>query len=158
MSQSDKKSSFKDALSFLQHDHDTVKALFEEFEKSGEKAFAKKKKLAEEICFELTVHTTLEEELFYPQVEKEIKELEGLLKEASVEHKSAKALIAEIQEMAAEDSLFNAKVKVLSEQISHHVQEEEEEMFPKVRSSNMDITKLLDKLVIRKENLTAKVV
>lgn len=158
MSQSDKTSPFKDALSFLQHDHDTVKTLFEEFEKLGEKAFAKKKKLADEICFELTVHTTLEEELFYPQVEKEIKALDGLLKEASVEHQSAKVLIAEIQQMGAEDSLFEAKIKVLSEQINHHVQEEEEEMFPKIRSSNMDITKLLDKLIMRKENLTAKAV
>lgn len=150
-------SSCKDALLMLVHDHTTVKEKFEQFEALGEKAFVSKKKLADEICFELTNHTMLEEELFYPAVRHEIKEVEALVDKALVEHGCAKALITEIQVMAAEDSLFDAKVKALSEQIAHHVMEEEQEMFPKVKESNLDLVNLYEKMVIRKKHLSTQV-
>ena len=105
-----------DAL--LKDDHRTVEELFEQFEKaSGE---GRKQKLAQQICLELSVHATIEEEIFYPACEGKIEE--DLLKEAYVEHDGAKVLIAQIQAGDGQsDEYFDAKVKVLQEQIEHHV-------------------------------------
>jgi hemerythrin-like domain-containing protein len=150
------RSSFKDAISLLLHDHEVVKTKFEEFDKLGEKAFVSKKKLADEICFELINHTTLEEALFYPTVRHELKGVESLVDKAVVEHESAKTLITEIQAMSAEDHLFDAKVKVLAEQIGHHITEEEQELFPKVKKANIDLVGLCDKMVIRKKHLLSQ--
>ncbi len=146
----------KDAIALLIDDHKKVKAAFKEFEGLGDHAFVSKKKLADEICLALTKHTQAEEEIFYPAVRKAVKEGGDLVDEAVVEHASAKELIAQIQAMSAEEDLFDAKVKVLSEQIDHHVKEEEEEMFPKAK-------KVLDKetetaLVEQMEAFKAKAV
>src|SRR5688572_33469366 len=113
-----------DAVALLKADHEKVAGLFESFEKaSGD---GKKQKIAEEICMELSVHATIEEEIFYPACEGKVEE--DLLKEAFVEHDGAKVLIAEIQAGDGQtDDFFDAKVKVLQEQIEHHVEEEEKD-------------------------------
>jgi len=109
-----------DAIALLKEDHRSVEKLFKDFE--GAKGDGRKERLARQICLQLTVHTTIEEEIFYPACEGKIEE--DLLKEAYVEHDSAKLLIAEIEAGNGEsDDFFDAKVQVLSEQIEHHVKE-----------------------------------
>jgi len=139
-----------DAVTLLTQDHENVKALFEQFEASGEKAYASKKKLATKICLELTKHATAEEEIFYPAVRAIGDDAEDLIDEAQVEHASAKELIAQILSMDPHDELFDAKVKVLSEQIEHHVQEEESEMFPKAQQAGLDLVSLGEAIEMRK--------
>jgi hemerythrin superfamily protein len=104
----------------------------------------------------LTVHATVEEEIFYPAA-REIVEEQDLLDEAEVEHASAKDLIAQIQDMQPEEDLFDAKVKVLGEYIAHHVKEEEKELFPKVRRSKLDLHALGAEMLARKQELMAEV-
>ena len=89
----------------------------------------------------MTVHTQIEEEIFYPAAREAIEKSE-LIDEAIVEHGSAKQLIAEIEEMDTGDELYDAKVKVLGEQVRHHVEEEEDELFPGIESSELDLEAL----------------
>jgi hemerythrin superfamily protein len=112
--------------------------------------------LAERICAMLTVHATIEEEIFYPAA-REAEVENDLLDEARVEHASAKDLIAQIQGMGPADDLYDAKVTVLGEYIDHHVQEEEGEMFPKCRRANMDLAGLAAALADRKAELMAEI-
>jgi hemerythrin superfamily protein len=140
----------RDAIELLTEDHENVKALFQQFEQAGDKAYASKKKLATQICFELTKHATAEEELFYPAVRAAGGENEDLVDEALVEHASAKELIAQILAMDASDELFDAKVKVLSEQIDHHVEEEEGQMFPRAKKAKLDLVALGEAIDARK--------
>lgn len=142
----------QDAIALLTEDHENVKALFEQYEELGDRAHVSKHKLALQICEELTKHTMIEEEIFYPAVRKAIKE-EDMMDEAIVEHASAKDLIAQIQSMEPTDDLFDAKVKVLSEMIDHHVEEEETEMFPKVRKAKLDLEELGEAMAARKEQI-----
>src|SRR6185295_15095673 len=112
----------RDAIALLKDDHRKVELLFEQFEKA--RGDGRKEALAREICLELSVHTALEEEIFYPACEGKVDE--DLLKESYVEHDAAKVLVAEIDSGAGEsDEFFDSKVKVLQEEIEHHVQEEE---------------------------------
>ena len=143
-----------DALGLLMADHEHVKDLFEQFEDLTDRAVVSKKKLADEICMELTNHTTVEEEIFYPAVRAAGKEFEDMIDEALVEHGSAKQLIADIQAMDPGDDLYDATVKVLSEMIDHHVQEEEGELFPKVRNAKLDLDELGQQMADRKEELS----
>ena len=115
----------QDAIALLKQDHRTVEELFEQFEKaSGD---GRKQKLAEQICLELSVHAQIEEEIFYPACEGKVEE--DLLKESYVEHDGAKVLIAElINGGPKEDEYYDAKVKVLQEEIEHHVEEDEKRM------------------------------
>jgi hemerythrin superfamily protein len=131
-----------DAIALLTADHEKVSGLFEEYERLGARATASKKKIATQICLELTKHATAEEEIFYPAVRAASKDAEDLVDEASVEHASAKDLIAQILGMEPGDALYDAKVKVLSEYIKHHVGEEEGEMFPKARQLGLDLAAL----------------
>ena len=147
---------FKDAVTMLEHEHETVKAMFKKFEALGEHAYVGKKNLANEICSALSKHCIIEEEIFYPAVRHISKEGPVLVNEAVVEHASAKELIAQIQSMSAEDVLFNAKVKVLSEQIEHHVKEEEKDMFPQARKSHIDLLSLRDQMLDRKDQLSGE--
>lgn len=149
------KSAPDDAISLLMEDHELVKHLFEQFDNLGERAMVSKKKLATEICTELTKHTMVEEEIFYPAVRGAGKEFEDMIDEALVEHGSAKQLIADILALEAGDELFDAKVKVLSEQIEHHVQEEEGELFPKVRKTRLDLVALGQQMAERKGEIPA---
>jgi hemerythrin superfamily protein len=143
-----------DAVALLTEDHEHVKTMFEEYEGLGERAFASKKKLSTKICTELTKHATAEEEIFYPAVQAAGKEEGELVDEATVEHASAKDLIAQIMAMEASEDLFDAKVKVLSELIEHHVKEEEEEMFPKARKAGLDLVALGAQIAERKAQIT----
>ena len=148
----------KDACDFLDADHKAVKKMFMEFEaltESGGNTKEKKRVLAEKICTELTVHTQIEEEIFYPAIRKAIKD-DLLMNEAEVEHTSAKDLIAQIQEMNPGDPLFDAKVTVLGEYIDHHVKEERTEMFPKARATKVDLVALRDALQARKEEIMSE--
>ena len=148
----------KDACDLLDADHKAVKALFKEYESLSEsrsRSTAKKRQLADQICKELTVHATIEEEIFYPAVRKAIKD-NALLNEATVEHASAKDLIAQIKAMDPADELFDAKVTVLGEYIDHHVKEERTEMFTKARASQLDLISLAEQLQQRKQELMAQ--
>ena len=143
-----------DAVALLKADHKKVAGLFEDYESaSGD---GKKQKIAEEICMELTVHATIEEEIFYPACEGKVEE--DLLKEAYVEHDGAKLLIAEIEAGSPSDEYYDAKVKVLSEQIEHHVEEEEqrvEGMFAQAKKAGVDMDALGEQLAARKAELIA---
>ena len=150
-----------DACSLLDTDHKNVKKMFtayEELTKSkAASASQKKRELADQICMALTVHTRIEEEIFYPAVREAIRETD-MLDEAEVEHASAKELIAQIQHATDLDDKFDAKVKVLGEYIDHHVKEERNEMFPKARASKLDLVAMREQLATRKEELMAEMV
>lgn len=142
----------KDAIALLKEDHREVEQLFEQFEKaSGD---GRKEKLARQICRELTVHAQIEEEIFYPACEEKVEE--DLLKEAYVEHDAAKVLISEIESGEPSDEFFDAKVKVLKEEIEHHVEEEEKRMeglFSQARKAGLDMDSLGEQLATRKGEL-----
>ena len=148
------KSNSQDAIELLTADHEKVKGLFEQFEKVSDRSKVNKKKFADQICLELTVHAQIEEEIFYPAVRAATKD-NDMLDEAIVEHASAKDLIAQIREMDPGDDLYDAKVKVLAEQIEHHVSEEEEEMFEQARESKLDLAALGEEMAMRKDELLA---
>ena len=140
----------KDAIALLKEDHRAVEKLFKDFE--GAKGEGRKEKLARQICLELSIHTKIEEEIFYPACDGKVDE--DLLKEAYVEHDAAKLLVAEIEAGSGQsDDFFDAKVQVLSEEIEHHVQEEEKELFPQVRKADLDIKGLGEQLATRKKEL-----
>ena len=143
----------QDAIALLKADHRAVEELFEKFEKaSGD---GRKQALAEEICLELSVHAQIEEEIFYPACEGKVEE--DLLKESYVEHDGAKVLIAEIIKGGPSDEFYDAKVKVLQEEIEHHVEEEEkrkEGLFAQARKAELDMDALGQELAARKLELT----
>jgi hemerythrin superfamily protein len=143
----------QDAIALLTADHREVADMFEQFDQLGDRATTSKEKLKDKICKALIAHTTIEEEIFYPAVREKIEEGEDMVDEAVVEHASAKDLIKQLQEMAPDDELYDAKVKVLGEQIDHHVKEEEKEMFPKVRKSGLDLLALGQEMALRKQEL-----
>ena len=146
----------QDAIALLKADHRTVEDLFEQFEKA--KGDGRKQKLALEICKELTIHTIIEEEIFYPSIEGKVEE--DLLKESFVEHDAAKVLIAEIEAGEPSDEFYDAKVKVLKEEIEHHVEEEEkpkEGLFAQTREADIDLKALGEQLAARKEELMAEI-
>jgi hemerythrin-like domain-containing protein len=155
-SKSSRSSGATDAIELLMDDHKKVKKLFKEFEKLAKAQDVDGKvEIANEICEELTMHTTIEEEIFYPAARAAIGE-EDMVNEAIVEHASAKDLIAQIREMSGDDEMYDAKVKVLSEYIDHHVEEEEKEMFPKAKKAKMDLEGLGVQLMERKEELVTE--
>lgn len=144
----------QDAISVLKQDHKKTKDAFEKFHELGTKAYKTKKNLADQICKELLVHTKIEEEIFYPEFQKAVKSSKGLLNEAKVEHDSAKNLIDQILKMDANEELFDAKVTVLSEYVSHHIEEEEKEMFPLMKKAGVDLEHLGRRLEERKKQLS----
>lgn len=145
-----KSSGRSDAISLLKADHANVKDLFEQFEAA--RTAKQKVKLAQTICHELTVHTTIEEEIFYPAAREALAE-DGMLDEAAVEHQTAKDLIEQIENGQPGEDMWEAKVKVLSEYINHHVEEEEKEMFPQVKKTDLDLKELGAQLAERKQEL-----
>jgi hypothetical protein len=142
-----------DAIALLKADHRKVEGLFEQFEKaSGD---SRKQAIAEQICNELKIHTAIEEEIFYPAFEGKIEE--DTLTEAYVEHDGAKVLVNDIVAASPADDFYDAKVHVLSEEIEHHVKEEEapsEGMFAQCRKTDVDLVALRDKMMARKQALT----
>ena len=131
-----KKSSGTDAIALLMADHKEVKAMFKEFEsmKKGDSSDEEKGELVQRICTALTIHATIEEEIFYPAVREAIDDVD-LMDEADVEHAGAKDLIAQLESASPGDDHYDAKVTVLGEMIDHHVKEEEGEMFPKAKKA-----------------------
>src|SRR5262249_25589987 len=126
-----------DAIALLKADHRAVEALFAQYEKA--RGQAQKATLAEKICLELSVHTTIEEEIFYPACRGEIED--DVMDEAYVEHDGAKLLIAELMAGSPDEAFYDAKVKVLSEMIKHHVKEEEQRdgMFAQAKKADVDL-------------------
>ena len=143
-----------DAIAALMADHRKVQGLFKKFKKAkeGDEAGADKAALVRQICTELKIHAAIEEEIFYPAVREQIDD-DDLMDEALVEHAGAKELIAQLEEMQPEDDLYDAKVTVLGEQIDHHVQEEEGEIFPKAKKAKVDTADLGAQLAARKAEL-----
>src|SRR5215208_1103480 len=131
------------AIDLLEEDHRLVEGFFEEYEDL--EAATEKGQLGLKICLALQVHAQIEEEIFYPAACEAIKQDE-LIDEAIVEHAAAKQLIAEIEGMDASDELYDARVKVLGEQVSHHIEEEEDKLFRQVKSSELDLVALGKKM------------
>jgi len=144
-----------DAIDLLKQDHDHVEKAFKEFEKMDRQDAEACRRLIERVCEELSVHTTLEEEIFYPAVREGIDD-EDLMNEAAVEHETARMLIEQLQNMAPDDPNYFATFTVLGEYVRHHVKEEQNEMFPAARKSGIDLAALGERLRARREELTAQ--
>ena len=151
----DTSSTDRDAITLLTDDHEEVRQLFEQYQEFAEDAAADdeaKRTLAEEICTMLTVHATIEEEIFYPAARDALDD-DSLLNEAEVEHQAAKDLIEQIQNSDPGDPLYDAQVKVLGEYVNHHVEEEEGQLFPLVQQTDIDLDALGAELSARQEEL-----
>ena len=142
--------SVPDAVAMLKAEHAAVDELFKKFEKSRKDEV--KQKLADEIRRELTIHATIEEEIFYPAMREALDD-QDLLDEADVEHAGAKDLIARIRAGSPGASHWDAMVIVLGEYIRHHVKEEQKEMFPKAKASGADLKELGGRLAARRAEL-----
>jgi hemerythrin superfamily protein len=150
-----KTKSSTNAITSLKADHQNVKGLFDEFEKTAERAT--KITIVSEALEELSLHATLEEELFYPAVREEIDDDDGLMNEADEEHHVAKILIAELDEMDGTESHYDAKFTVLAENVRHHIKEEEENMLPKAQKTEIDFDALGAKCSAERKNCSARV-
>jgi hemerythrin superfamily protein len=139
------------AIQLLTADHRKVEDLFEEFESATRKD--RKAKIAQQICQELLVHTQIEEQAFYPEAQDALGDEADLVDEAQVEHASVKWLIQNIQD-EPESDLFEARVTVLKEYVDHHVKEEEKQMFPKIKKSDLDLEELGESMLELKERIT----
>lgn len=144
----------QDAVQLLSNDHAEVSALFKKYDKLAEaNAQASDRQAhAEQICTLLTIHTTIEEEIFYPAARAAGVD-HSLMDEADVEHAAAKDLVVQIRAMTPDENHYDAKVKVLGEQIEHHVKEEQDEMFLKCRAAGMELSELGKALAARKDQL-----
>jgi len=145
-----------DAIAILTEDHDKVKRLFEQFatlhaDDEDEEAAA----IAKQICQELTIHATVEEEIFYPEMRDELED-EDMLDEAEIEHSVAEELIAQIESMEPSDDKYAARVTVLGEYVTHHIEEEQNEMFPKAKEAEIDMETLGERILARKEELKSE--
>ena len=141
-----------DALKLLSADHREVEALFEKFEKASRDGT--KEKIAKQICTELKIHAQIEEEIFYPALRGKISDDD--LDEAIVEHDGAKVLINDIEAGSPDDDFYDAKVKVLQEEIEHHVKEEEKQrdnIFTQARKTDVDLVALGEQMAARKQEL-----
>ena len=143
-----------DAIKLLKADHKEVSGLLEKYE-NGRLSKDRKVAVAKQICMALSVHAQIEEEIFYPAArEASVRDGEDLLDEAEVEHGSIKDLVSAIENASPDDDeLFDARVKVLGEYVKHHVKEEENELFPKIRKSDMDLEGVGAQLAARKKEL-----
>lgn len=136
----------------LRADHKRVADLFADYEKTS--STAKKKDIVSTICTELSVHAQVEEEIFYPAVKQALKDRE-LVPEATIEHATLKDLIAQVEGIEPDGEMFDAKIKVLSEYVKHHVKEEHTEMFPKAKKTQLDMRALGAQMAARKGELLA---
>jgi len=122
-----------DAITLLKDDHKTVEQLFRRYEKAGDRAHAEKRNIVERFTEALSVHAAIEEQLFYPVVRATVPGTEDMALESLEEHHIVKWVLSELEHMEPEDERFDAKVTVLIENVRHHVKEEEQDFFPKVR-------------------------
>jgi hemerythrin-like domain-containing protein len=144
-----------DAISMLMEDHKKVQKLFRDFEKAHEADDSEAcQQIVQRACAELEVHTTLEEELFYPAAREALGEDEELIDEAEVEHQSAKELIAQLGAMGPQDQKYAATFTVLAEYVKHHIKEEERELFPKLKKAKLDVDSLGEEMQAQKRVLT----
>ncbi len=142
------------AIELLEADHRKVEGLFEQYEAEKEGDDDTKRAIAQRICGELTVHAQVEEELFYPWLRENLEEDDmEMLEEAYIEHAGAKDLIAQIKSATEIDATFDAKVKVLSEYIKHHVKEEENEIFEEVAEKRDELDEVGQEMAARKAEL-----
>jgi len=144
-----------DAIALLKEDHRKVEDLFEKFDKARDAG--RKQSLAQEICMELSIHAMIEEEIFYPACKSKVED--DLISESYVEHDGAKVMIAELLAGSPDDEFYDAKMSVLSEEIKHHVKEEEkpgEGVFAQARASGLDMVGLAERLKARKQELMTK--
>ena len=146
----------QNAIDLLKSDHQDVTKLFEQFEKASDGS-AKKADIVEKICKALKVHAEIEEEIFYPAARAALEQDdEDVMDEAEVEHSTIKSLVEQLEDSHPGDELFDAKVKVLCEYVNHHVKEEEAQMFPKVKKTDLDLDDLGQELAARKAELMAE--
>jgi hemerythrin superfamily protein len=143
------------AFDLLEQDHREVEEWFDEFDELKDSDEKRKTELAEKICLALKVHAQMEEEIFYPQA-REATEDNDLIDEAVVEHATVKNLIGEIEAMEVGEELYDAKVRVLGEMVKQHIKEEEEELFPELQSTKMNLDAVGKELAERKEELMSK--
>jgi hemerythrin superfamily protein len=141
-----------DAIDLLKQDHDRVEKAFKEFEKMDRQDTEACRRLIERVCEELTVHTALEEEIFYPAVREAIDD-EDLMNEAAVEHETARMLIEQLQNMGPDDPNYFATFTVLGEYVRHHIKEEQNEMFPAARKAGLDLAALAERMQARRDEL-----
>jgi hemerythrin-like domain-containing protein len=143
-----------DAITLLRDDHKNVKALFRQFEKAGDNARQTKERTVGKIIEELSIHAAIEEQLFYPAVRKAVEEAEDVVLESLEEHHIVKWTLSELEGMSPDDERFDAKVTVLIESVRHHIEEEENELFPKVREAmgRKALTELGDKMAKAKRS------
>ena len=139
-----------DAIALLRADHKRVSDLFAQYETT--RSAARKKTLVATICQELTIHAQVEEEIFYPAVKAALRDKE-LVPEAQVEHQSLKDLIAQVKDKEPDGEMFDAKIKVMSEYVKHHVKEEQNEMFVRAKKTRLDLQQLGEQLAARKQEL-----
>lgn len=144
-----------DAIELLKADHKKVKGLFREFEQAGERAYKTKQRIAEQVFHELEVHSRIEEEIFYPAVkERRVAEGAELVAESIEEHHVVDVLINELKALDPEHEQYEAKFTVLTENVEHHIEEEEGEMFPAVREKmGKELDALGQKMEARKKEL-----
>ncbi len=140
----------QDAIAILRADHTLVNGLFSEYAKT--RSGPRKKSLVAQICTELSVHAQVEEEIFYPAVKAALRDKE-LVPEATVEHATLKDLIAQVEGKEPDGEMYDAKIKVMSEYVKHHVKEEQNEMFPKARATKLDMAELGARMLARKEEI-----
>lgn len=143
----------RDAIALLKADHEAVSDLFAEYDKA--RSAPRKQALVDEICTALRVHARIEEEIFYPAVKAALKD-KLLVPEATVEHAGVTDLLAQLEGAEPDGEMYDAKVKVLSEYVKHHVKEEQTEMFPKVKASSLDLVELGERMAERKQDLLAE--
>ena len=140
------------AIEILKEQHDKVKKAFKEFEKLDREDGETQQQLVQTVCEDLKLHATLEEEIFYPAVREAIDD-EDIMNEAQVEHETAKMLIEQLENMGADDPNFHATFTVLGEYIMHHVKEEEGEMFPEAKKTDLDMEELGARMKQRMQEL-----
>ncbi len=140
------------AIEMLKEDHAKVQKAFKEFEKMDREDTERMKQLVQTVCEDLKVHTSLEEEIFYPAVREAIED-EDIMNEAAVEHETAKMLIDQLENMGPDDPNFHATFTVLGEYVKHHIKEEEDEMFPQAKKTDLDFEDLAQRMKERKQEL-----
>ena len=146
----------RNAFDVLEEDHREVEEWFDEYDELKDSDEDRKAALAEKICLALKVHAQIEEEIFYPQA-REASHDNDLLDEALVEHSTVKNLIGEIEAIEVGEELYDAKIRVLGEMVKQHIKEEEEELFPELQSSKMDLGAVGKKLAERKRELMMEI-
>ena len=145
-----------DAIDLLKQDHDKVEKAFRDFEKMDRQDTDACRRLIATVCEDLKLHTTLEEELFYPAAREAIED-EDIMNEAQVEHETAKMLIEQLENMGSDDPNYFATFTVLGEYVRHHIKEEQGEMFPAAKKSKLDLIALGERMRARKEELAGEV-